>query len=205
MGSHLAWVALSASFLLAGCGGAADSDLLGTPPDGNGADAGTDATATKDAGRDNNVPDTSPPPPIDATPDVAPPKSLIACGSAMNPPKKCDALTELCCRTGTTSTYVYDCIADPKDCMNSGDVPFTCSNHENCVAQGLVGNVCCASIIGNGTGGSVAYDVSCTPTAKCTSGNSKLVVCNPNAPNPCPNGGSCKLSSLTLPSYYLCF
>ena len=203
MGSRLALVALSLSFF-AGCGGAADTDLLGTPPNGNGVDAGTDVTTAKDTGRDNDVPDVTPPP-IDAAPDiVVPPSSSIACGAASNPPKKCDAVTEVCCRTGTVSPFNYDCIADATNCMNSGDVPITCSNHENCVAQGLTGNVCCASLISGGTG-TVAYDVSCTPQAKCTSGNAKAIVCNPNAGNPCPNGGSCKLSAQPLPGYYLCF
>ena len=196
---------LSLPFLVASCGGAADTDLLGTPPDGNG-DAAADVTTPKDAARDNNVPDAMPPPPVDAAPDVLPPPtSAIACGGAVNPPKKCDAVTELCCRTGVSSAYVYGCIADPKDCLNSGDVPFTCSNDQNCVAQGLVGNVCCASIIGNGNGGTVAYDVSCAPKASCYGGNQKLIVCNPQAPTPCPNGGSCKLSSQTLNGYYICF
>ena len=83
-------------------------------------------------------------------------------------------------------------------------MPFTCSNTENCVAQGLAGTVCCASLISSGNG-SVAYDVSCQPKATCTSGNSKTIVCNPNGPNLCPVNRSCKLSSQTLPDYYICF
>lgn len=204
MGSRLGSVAFSLVFFGAGCGGAADTDLFGTPS-ANGVDAGADVTV-KDAGRDNDVPDVPPLPPFDATPDVTPPppKSTIACGGATNPLKTCEVLTEICCRTGTEAPYTYDCLADPKDCMKSGDVPFTCTNTENCVAQGFVGNVCCASLISVGSG-SVAYDVSCMPTAKCTGANQKAVVCDPKSQNPCPNGGSCKLSSQTLPSYYICF
>jgi hypothetical protein len=203
MGSRLAFVALSLSFFGAGCGGAADSDLFGSP-NGTGVDAGADVTA-KDTGLDTNVPDVAPPPPIDAAPDVTPPPSpVLACGGAVNPAKKCDALTELCCRTGTGAPYNYDCITDPQKCMNSGDVPLNCATNENCIAQGHPGTFCCASLIASGNG-TIAYDVSCLPKAQCTAGNAKAMLCNPNAPNPCPNGGNCKLSAQTLTGYYICF
>ena len=201
MRSRLAWVALSLSFFAAGCGGAADTDLFGTP--GTDAGVGADVT-TKDTGKDNDVPDVRPP--VDAAPDVSqPPSPVLACGGSVNPPKKCDALTELCCRTGTTAPYAYDCITDPQNCMNSGDVPLNCSNTENCVAQGHAGTVCCASLIASGPNTSIAYDASCLPKGQCTSGNAKAMLCNPNASNPCPNGGTCKLSTATLTDYYICF
>ena len=81
MVSRLASVALLLSFFAAGCGGAADTDLFGTPPNGTGTDAGSDVTTTKDTGTDTGVADVMPLP-IDAAPDVPVPPNSTASRAA---------------------------------------------------------------------------------------------------------------------------
>jgi hypothetical protein len=188
--------ALAAAGFLAGCGGATASDLFGTPPSVT--DASVDAIPT-DAGNDAR----------DATPDTGkPPSPIVACGPPLEKPQsKCDATKkEYCCRRGDTDPYDYACETDPTACSDPGDVTIQCSSTQNCAAIGLIGSVCCGTLVGTGGGGSVIVSTQCTSTSNCTSGGSvgKAILCDPGAPNNCPNGGTCKLSQQTMPGYYLC-
>ncbi len=189
----LALAALGAGAI--GCGGATPSDLFGTPPD-----ASIDVQpidAGKDVRADADKPDTGPPP-----------SPIIACGPPINQPQaKCDATKkEYCCRRGDADPFKYNCETDPTSCNDPNSVSIQCSSSQNCAAIGLIGSVCCGTLVGTGGGGSVIVGTQCTSVSNCTSGGSvgKTILCDPGAPNNCPNGGTCKLSAQTMPGYYLC-
>jgi hypothetical protein len=152
---------------------------------------GNDAAAPQDATAD--VPIIK-----DAMPDISigPPDSFIQCGPTLT----CSAKTAVCC-DHTLSSTEWQCVASVSACNNAGDVPISCSSHDNCVSQGTPGDICCANLVDNGTCG-VPTTVSCMAT------------CNPNMDqtqigcgtgDPCPTDEpTCKASTCTLPDYNIC-
>ena len=189
-------VAFAAAVGSIGCGGATASNLFDPPPS---ADAGPDVTV-QDAAQDVRK---------DVTPDAPPPPSpVIACGPPLdNPQNKCDASKkEFCCRRGDAQPFKYGCETDPTACQDFNDVPIQCSSTQTCIGVGLIGSVCCGTLVASGVGGSVITNTTCTAPASCVSGGSlgKAILCDPGQPNNCPNGGTCKLSSQTMPGDYLC-
>ena len=197
---------LTCALFLAACGGATDSDLFGSPPaNQQQPDASTSADAT--TSNDASVSDATQPPPaqdssttVDANqPDTSTPAaSKIHCGNT-----DCNSTTESCCRSATSgSSYSYACTNDPNtSCQGLGDIVIECSNAQNCADQGNAGDVCCATR--NGPGGSVD-GTTCMSASQCGQMGG-VIACDPNAANNCPNGGGCKTSSVTLPTYNLCF
>lgn len=177
------------------CGSATESELFGTPPVG--ADAGVDAA--KDAGGDAR----------DAAQDTGPTLTpIIACGPPLaNPQAKCDASKqELCCRRGDTEPFKYSCETQEQNCADPTDVPIHCSSTATCAGLGLVGSVCCGTLVSTGGSGTAITGTTCVAPSNCVSGGSvgRAILCDPGSPNACPNGGTCKLSAQTMPGYYLC-
>ncbi len=198
LGLSLLWGRRSAAILTLGltaCGGATETDLFGIPPVT--VDSGVVKDSGTDAKKDADVPDAPPP----ATP-------IILCGPPLTSPQaKCDASKkEFCCRRGDAQPYKYGCETDETACADVNDVPIRCSTTQTCTGQGLIGSVCCGTLVASSGSGSVITNTSCVAPNTCVSGGSvgKAVLCDPNAPNNCPNGGTCKLSSQTMPGYYLC-
>ena len=188
-------LACLAGLLLVACGGSTDTDLFSTPPASNNQNpdasvTNKDASSTPDSsepGPDASIADTSMP--DTNMPDTNPPGISIACGNSTcsNPP-------DVCCRSGGGGQYSYACVNDPNtNCANQGDVPIACTKEADCPNQG---DICCISLNNQNQ----PSDVSCQPQNQCFGG----VACDPKAPNHCPNGLSCQISTLTLPGYYIC-
>ena len=183
-----------ATLLLAGCGGADPSTLF----DDAGNDEGVDASTV----------DVVANPPDVVTPDVAsipdvtvqetgPADSQILCG----PTLRCHAQTETCC-DHTVAVSQWECVTDPSQCANTGDIPIACSGHDNCVSQGTPDYICCADTVNNGTACAAATDVSCQATCDPTAAQTQ-VGCSTT--DPCPSATPvCKQSTCTLPGYNIC-
>lgn len=104
----------------------------------------------------------------------------------------CDAMTELCC----IKSGVPGCAPT---CVGSLSLPVRCSDHNDCIAAGRPTDVCCGTV-----GSGVVNDVSCTAATTCT-GATHAYFCDPEAANPCPDGGSCMPTDDPLPGYHRCF
>lgn len=183
-----------ASFVLSGCGGAADSPLLGDGGSNQGTDAGQGVDANSDV---NTQPDvtTQDVGVKDVTPDVPIFTPKIACGPSL----KCDAVTEICCdHVGSGSQW--ECVTDISQCNGGSDVPISCSSHDDCVAQGTPDYVCCGDTT-NGTSCTQVTDVSCQATCDTASGQLQ-VGCSTG--DPCPSPEVCKVSTCSLPGYPIC-
>ena len=182
------------SFVLAACGDATDADLFGSPPasgatdassvpgrDGAAVDAGVDGARANDAASaDTSVPDTSVP------------AARVACGMQLS----CNVPPDVCCRSIVNQQYQYTCTGSPSKCANPGDVVIACAQPKDCPNAG---DACCLDINQQ----NYPTATSCKPSAQCQTQIARPL-CDPNAPNICPNGWSCQLSSQTLPGYYFC-
>ena len=187
------------SFVLAACGDATDADLFGSPPasgatdassvpgrDGAAVDAGVDGARANDAASaDTSVPDTS-------VPDTSVPAARVACGMQLS----CNVPPDVCCRSIVNQQYQYTCTGSPSKCANPGDVVIACAQPKDCPNAG---DACCLDINQQ----NYPTATSCKPSAQCQTQIARPL-CDPNAPNICPNGWSCQLSSQTLPGYYFC-
>ncbi len=92
----------------------------------------------------------------------------------------------------------YTCQSPTTPCNG---VDLACSQTSDC----RTGEVCCASYSGAGGGGSATVDSSaCAAPSGCTAQTSHVILCDPSAPNVCPQGRSCQLSTYSLPGYYFC-
>lgn len=191
------------------CGGAADSGLFdATSGASEGTDAGTPADGATSA--DSKNPPSSPPN-ADSGPIVPPPPQKdaasadpgIQCGTA-----SCAVDTEVCCRTHTGGTVGSDSFActPPASCADStATLAIPCDDTADCAALGHPGTVCCAVVASQPPSQTTrAIAVSCENPAVCISKNSRVYLCDPKDPNPCPSGAACKLSIGTLVGYYLC-
>ena len=104
----------------------------------------------------------------------------------------CTPGTQLCCVSGGNGTCNTNC--------TGGADKLVCDSQQDCAAQGLTSHVCCGAVIG-GNG----INSFCTVPSMCQMGSGKAFYCNPNAANPCPNGGTCNPVSFPLPGYHRCF
>jgi hypothetical protein len=57
--------------------------------------------------------------------------------------------------------------------------------------------VCCASVSGN-----TVNTTYCGGQTQCT--DPRVMYCDPNDANPCPNGGTCTATIYPFPGYYRC-
>lgn len=170
-----------------GCGGIDEPDLFGptgggtSQGDGGGAsDARSDA---KGGGRDGgNVVVDSGKQPI----------GTIQCTSG-----NCSiADNQVCCygasKTGTCTVQA--------GCDAIGSFPIPCDSAQDCTDQGQPGTICCAQADQTGA----VTSVQCVDPSNCQASNGQTNLCDPNADNPCPNGGTCSASTVSIPGYDIC-
>jgi hypothetical protein len=130
---------------------------------------------------------------VDAAPDV--PTSPLACGMAT-----CDALTQVCCRTGDpsdASTQTFACVATPSDCKNG--LAVTCAESANCTALGHPGEECCGVVP---DGGSIATSTACVAPGACKG----VLLCQPGDDEDCAldAGQTCSASVATILGFLIC-
>jgi hypothetical protein len=194
----------------AGCNGAEDSGLFGTPSgtsdgedsgavedeDGSTAtgDSGTSrdgGTTKKDGGtttEDSGTPDPDAGPTIDAAVG-----RTIGC--TIDAGNKCAVGNEVCCRSAGA---LLGCTGSGA-CTGITQLAIPCDDALDCTALGHPGELCCASIQS-----SAVREVACRKPSDCTASNRRNL-CDPAAANNCPNGGTCSLSTQTMPGFWLCF
>ena len=138
-------------------------------------------------------------------PDVAPPLPPpgIRCGSAT-----CDPATNVCCRIPGGATDVFACLSAIACGAVVGSLTIPCDDAVDCAGSsptngtpGGGNQVCCVTL--NAQSGR-AEGIACTPAQSCMS-TLDTNMCDPNAPDACPNGGTCKISQTTIPGYDICF
>jgi hypothetical protein len=155
-----------------------------------GDDAGPESDASLDVVIDNPMalPDSAGGDTHDSVvPDSGSTDTVVACGF-----QKCQTPVEACCRTDGGNGFMYSCTAQNQVCTG---LLIPCDDATDCKQ----GEVCCAFVVNT-----IAVNVTCQASATCTPQSSSAIVCNPNDPKSCPNGGTCTLSTVTLPSYYIC-
>jgi hypothetical protein len=188
----------------AACGGAKNNDLFGGASFGDGAVVGADGSGV---GGDSGVlpgADASTLPDAsseagrrDAGRDADPDDPGIRCG---NMGAFCAVGSHVCCRSAldqfTCTTF--------GNCNSVGSMAIPCDDTADCAKLGLSGKLCCATV---DTLQGRATEVTCRSQGDCTTNASRYVLCDPNLPTAvaCPNNGVCRLSSQTLPGFYLCF
>jgi hypothetical protein len=201
---------------IAGCGGSAPSDLF-APSGADGGAAGEDAPSHPEAAAEAALPPPPPPPNDAAMPqdDVSLPPPVEAGGGgddATDAPitpmpdaqvdegtpvtvscgmTTCDA-PQFCCITVTNGDQMANCSTSPSDCSTQGGTRLQCTSTAQCTG----GDVCC----GQKMNSSSYVEVSCQPS--CRNGN-EYIFCDPTAPDDCPSGTSCRMSSI-LPDYTVC-
>ena len=145
-------------------------------------------TSSTDATTDGGGSDAPVDAPKDAPPLFEDAAVGIKCSAAT-----CSPTTEHCCVGGGDPTA---CAAAAVACKA---LSISCDDRDDCAAQGLVGDICCAKL----NAGGQTLSVSCSAFAACT--GSHAVLCNPLTAVPCPNGGSCLAATeATLNGYSAC-
>jgi hypothetical protein len=110
--------------------------------------------------------------------------NAVHCGTTT-----CDLATDVCCHAQMGTSDQGSCVAKNGTCTN---IRMFCDDAGDC---GGGTNVCCAQL---DPGGQLKTNVQCvsSPSNCTTSGNgSAVLLCDPAAVAPCPNGTSCKASS----------
>ncbi len=178
---------------LAGCGGVDEPDLFATDgvtpaTDAGGKDAKADAHVTGDAGgRDGSV--------IIADSGPVSVGASVACGGSAT----CESSNgEECCFTPQKQDG--QCVSSDGDCNGGGEVLLPCDDAADCDALGNIGDVCCAQAAQNG----IVSQVQCRAASECSAKNGQTNLCDPSASNPCPNGGTCQASTVSIPGYSIC-
>ena len=94
-----------------------------------------------------------------------------------------------------------DACRSPNDppCSGFGSVPATCDGPGDCSG----GQVCCGTLSQGGPGGGIYTDVSCADASSC-GGQDHREICDPQASDPCPNGGQCQQSQLLPQGWNVC-
>ena len=109
---------------------------------------------------------------------------VVHCGSAA---LACDA-PQACCAVCTDDdsggcSFTFSCGA----AATCSGVTIACSSPSSCA----VGQVCCGEL---GSGSSYFEQSICLTRAECDASAPSVLLCDPNAADPCPNGGQCLLS-----------
>jgi hypothetical protein len=197
----LAALAALALAVAPACGGAASSDLFGSvSTDGGGGQGGPgsggeggsvfhDASSANESGaRDGGLPL------ADATvvdsPRVDP---GISCGSA-----ECRVGADDCCRTAEAAGDSFRCVTRGA-CVQNNQLAIPCDDAADCATLGMPGTVCCAVAL-QGT----VFQVVCKLPSDCPFTLGDFILCDPDAPDPCPAGGTCSPSGSTTVPYDYC-
>ncbi|MGH7328205.1 MAG: hypothetical protein ACREJX_07630, partial [Polyangiaceae bacterium] len=165
-----------------GCGGIDEPNLFGPAgggtSDGGASDARSDARAGSDAGKDGGV---------GVIDSGTTPAGSVQCSSG-----DCSiAENQVCCFSVSSATGMCSSGAG---C--SGDsVAVPCDSAQDCTDEGKPGDVCCAQADQSGAVTSVA----CSTPTDCNAAQGMTNMCDPNAANPCPNGGTCSASTVSIP------
>jgi hypothetical protein len=183
------------AFASLGCADTSETDLFGTAGNGStssGGDAGTDGTV--DGGSHDRASDAK-----DAVPDVPKEDLGVHCGSS-----DCPVPAKECCRQDPgNGQFVYQCV-NVGQCLQQANNPFPvpCDDALDCENAGHAGELCCVTAALDGGAG--ADEIVCRAPVDCTKQQGRTNLCDPNAPNPCPNGGQCVPSTQTIPGYDIC-
>lgn len=164
------------------CGGIDESDLFsGGDGGGSSTDAGkSDAGAKKDGSAffDSGTP--------------------ITGGSVQCSDGACNIdSSQICCYSNDTQSGTC---GPSSTCGGDNQFPIPCDSADDCTELGHPNTVCCAS---NSQSGNVT-GVECKPASNCDATQGQTNLCDPAASNPCPNGGTCTPSTISLPGYYIC-
>jgi hypothetical protein len=189
----------------AACGGATQSDLFtgsgGANDAGVGLDSGVDARvdgSRQDSSTDSAPPVLDAPPPApDSAPDAIPPPPppVIVCGAA-----SCVAGTQTCCAEHTLGSLKAEC-KDLTKCTGTGKFAISCDGDDDCQVI-KKDSVCCVTF-SQTTG--LASGASCYQAKDCASNWTRTRTCDPHAAtNVCDSGDVCRVSTHTLPGYFLC-
>jgi hypothetical protein len=103
----------------------------------------------------------------------------------------------VCCYSTATASGTCDITAN---CSGDNQFPIPCDSTQDCVDLGKPDTVCCAQADQAGD----VTNVECKSAASCRTDQGQTNLCDPAASNPCPNGGTCSPSTISLPGYYLC-
>ena len=186
-----------------GCGGASDSFLLTEDiRDGGAMDAFSDSSfgadrrirddldaSENDDARDSSIDDGD----ADADSDAAT-MLTIACAAT-----KCTVGIEECCRQTIGNTHDFSCVGS-NECMGDDALGIPCDQNSDCAALGHPDRLCYVTVDLAG----LATEVRCRIPAVCVSSFRRTNLCDPSDTNPCPNGGTCVPSSVSLPGDQLC-
>ena len=162
----------------------------GPPGDAGTPSLGADSSAPADGG--------SPPPHPGSQDGGSDPGSVGSVGVKCEgvPGGSCSLPAEICCRKDEGGGYyLYSCTAPGAcDVGVGGALEIPCDDARGCGAY-----VCCATYEQRTT-----TDIACRPVGECKPQNARTIVCDPRSASACPNGGSCRLSTFTLPGYFIC-
>lgn len=170
-----------------GCGGIDEPDLfgpIGSAQSDAGGDARSDARTGSDAGKKDGG--------VGGDAGKPPPLGSVQCTSG-----DCSISdNQVCCydaaKTGTCTAA--------GSCSGAGAFPIPCDSAQDCADEGQPGTVCCAQADQTGA----VTNVECVDPSNCQSANGQTNLCDPNAPDPCPNGGTCSASTVSIPGYDIC-
>lgn len=189
---------------IAGCGGAAESNLLepgpGTKDSGSSSDSGipdvqmNDVMPMHDTGPVDATPpmDTTPPPVDTGPPDTGPARPPLTCGGS-----SCTDPGNVCCAHTNSYPKTYTCepAADYKTCSSGGGAPIFCGSPGDCP-----GKICCGQKTSE-YGDTYSF-VSCATTCDSTNGT-RITFCDPTGPSVCTYPATCNMSTI-LDGYYIC-
>jgi hypothetical protein len=200
-------LAFAGGFAVVSCTGADESDFFGSPSapgvdsgatedDGStatddGGAASDGAPARKDGGGSNA--DSGPPKPDAGVIDAGEARTI---GCTLDAGLRCAVGTETCCRSLGPA---FACTASA-GCAAVAQLSVPCDDALDCAALGHPNELCCATTVSN-----VVRDVACRKAVDCTLTANRRNLCDPSATDPCPNGGTCKLSTQTMPGFWICF
>jgi hypothetical protein len=105
--------------------------------------------------------------------------------------------SQICCYSIATQSGTCGISAT---CSGDNQFPIPCDSTDDCTELGQPNTVCCAQAdqAGNVT------NVECKPASNCDAKQGQTNLCDPAASNPCPNGGTCTPSTVSLPGYTIC-
>lgn len=81
--------------------------------------------------------------------------------------------------------YTFTCLDPTANCTGT---TIGCSDQGSCPPS----QICCAHV---GPNNQYLVASSCKTSAECTADPPSMVLCDPNAKEPCPDGGQCKVGS----------
>jgi hypothetical protein len=113
----------------------------------------------------------------------------IQCGTSFCDPTN---FAQTCCRTGSAPSFSYACTA------HSGCTGFYIGDDaHDCIVGNDPQDVCCMLYTDGGATGT-----DCRHHDLCV--DAGVEMCDPMAPVPCPNGGTCTVNASQLPDYHQC-